>query len=121
MNSGKSKSKLKVREPYGKVTEVGQIPVALQEIRELIGRPDGQWNVAEVKTILDSIISVTSANLGCLSDLAESPKCCGCDATLAFIWTDQETGRKNPYCSACDDKLIQDVELPNRKTATMAS
>lgn len=128
MNSGKGRSKLKVREPYGRVTDIYQVPVALHEIRELSNYPNSAIGdneqslklLMKIRVLIESIIAVTSANPGCLTNLAEWPKCYGCDAALAFIWTDQETGRKNPYCSDCDDKLIQDVELPNRKMATMA-
>lgn len=69
MNGGKNKLRPKTREPYGKVTDVGQVPIALQEMRELLKRSD--INSAEVLTILDSIIAVTSANPGCLSEMAE--------------------------------------------------
>ena len=80
MQPGKSKSSQKAREPYGKVTEVGQVPVALQEIKEMAF--DGQrmpkesienmWKQFElIGKLADSIITVTCANPGCLSQMAE--------------------------------------------------
>ena len=75
------KAKTKTREPYGKVTEVGQVPVALQEIRELslIGAslPNSEvaaktTNLHCIKLIADSIIAVTCSNPGCLSQMAEA-------------------------------------------------
>lgn len=33
----------------------------------------------------------------------------------AFIWTDEKTKTRRPYCYNCDDKLIQDVPLPKEK------
>lgn len=78
MNSGKSKSSRKTREPYGKVTEVGQVPIALQEIRELaidaqkIPDPESvRRRLEKIHQITDSIIAVTCANPGCLSQMAE--------------------------------------------------
>jgi hypothetical protein len=50
--------------------------------------------------------------------------CRGCGAkkipdgdpkNAAFIWTDVKTKTKRPYCFECDDKLIQDVQLPLEK------
>lgn len=74
---GKNNSKQKTREPYGKVTEVGQVPVALQEIKELCERPNKpgeitpEWRLANISVIVGSIISVTCANPGCISEMAE--------------------------------------------------
>lgn len=78
MNSGKKQQLQKTREPYGKVTEVGQVPIALQEVSELasfsprITRPlSPEARLVMIKTITDSIIVVTCANPGCLSQMAE--------------------------------------------------
>jgi len=77
MQAGKNKSSQKTREPYGKVTEVGQVPIALQEIRELarFGQrmPEDQVRkrFGEIESIAESIIAVTCANPGCLSQMAE--------------------------------------------------
>jgi len=82
MQAGKSKSSQKTREPYGKVTEVGQVPVALQELKELAKRAADFLSDADVKGcdksigqiyyLTDSIIAVTCANPGCLSQMAEN-------------------------------------------------
>ena len=81
MQTGKSKSSQKTRQPYGKVTEVGQVPVALQEIKELTGGA-GTWASTEnqvsdyirrldlIRDMTNSIIAVTCANPGCLSEMA---------------------------------------------------
>lgn len=146
MNSGKKQQSQKTREPYGKVTEVGQVPVALQEIKEInfqmcqeISR-DGVVKSTTtpfvVSRLIDSIITVTCANPGCLSQMAEglqirgiglrpSFTCHGCNAEIVidkdnpkcrmFEWTDVKTCQKNPYCYDCDDILIQDGDLPNAK------
>lgn len=78
MNSGKNKSLSKTRQPYGKVSEVGQVPVALMEVRELSEIGLKTKNVAEqsdcfkrILTMADSIIAVTCASPGCLSQMAE--------------------------------------------------
>lgn len=79
MNSGKKQQLQKTREPYGRVTEVGQVPVALQEIHELATRPGGRGEIfldqrerlEAIGKIADSIIAVTCANPGCLSQMAE--------------------------------------------------
>lgn len=65
------KKQQKTREPYGKVTEVGQVPIALQEIRELAKANGGYPNRMQILEILDSVIAVTCANPGCLSQMAE--------------------------------------------------
>lgn len=79
MNSGKSKLSRKTREPYGKVTEVGQVPIALLEISEIasgINPSDGpislQIKAKSVKNLADSILAITCANPGCLSQMADS-------------------------------------------------
>lgn len=79
MNSGKKQSLPKTREPYGKVTEVGQVPVALQEIEELAQIGLKTKNVAEqsdcfkrIQNMAQSALSVTCANPGCLSQMAEA-------------------------------------------------
>lgn len=152
MSYGKKQPSQKTREPYGKVTEVGQVPVALQEISELAGKglkidqrfePDARFEM--IKEITDSIITVTCATPGCLSQMAEglphrqlemvaSGKlkpikqaftCHGCNAEIIinqddpkcriFEWIEGKSGKKNPYCYNCDDILIQDRELPNAK------
>jgi hypothetical protein len=33
----------------------------------------------------------------------------------AFVWTDAKTKTRRRYCYACDDKLIQDLPLPQAK------
>lgn len=66
MQTGKSKSSQKTRQPYGKVTEVGQVPIALQEMRELIRPIDHP----ALYGLIDSIITVTCANPGCISEIA---------------------------------------------------
>lgn len=79
MSSGKSKSSRKTREPYERVTEVGQVPIAFQEIRELAAREwqrsleRGGGTVAcqIIADLMDSVIAVTSQNPGCLSEMAE--------------------------------------------------
>lgn len=143
------KQQQKTREPYGKVTEVGQVPIALQEISELAGKllQAGMLSARldMIKELADSIIAVTCANPGCLSQMAEGLPhrelqmvasgslipieqaftCHGCNAEITinrddpnrrmFDWTDAKTGRKNPYCFNCDWILIQDGELPNAK------
>lgn len=60
------------------MTEVGQVPIALQEISELAGRllqVDTQFEqggrLVMIKQLADSIIAVTCANPGCLSQMAE--------------------------------------------------
>ena len=78
MNSGRKQSLQKTREPYGKVTEVGQVPIALQEISELARKAKlSDWEQVEyqlnqIKQMADSIIAVTCANPGCLSQMAAS-------------------------------------------------
>jgi len=81
MSYGKKQSSQKTREPYGKVTEVGQVPVALQEISEIASgiKPDDgpislQSKARAIKNMADSIIAVTCANPGCLSQMAEDQK-----------------------------------------------
>lgn len=81
MQTGKSKSKQKTREPYGRVTEVGQVPIALQEIKEInfqvcqeISRNGAVKSTTTpfvISRLIDSIIAVTCANPGCLSQMAE--------------------------------------------------
>lgn len=73
-----NKPKQKTREPYGKVTEVGQVPVALQEISELaadgfkfVDRERAVEQLQKIDLIARSIIAVTCANPGCLSQMAE--------------------------------------------------
>ena len=61
-------NKNKTREPYGKITEVGQVPIALQEMRELIKAIDHP----ALLRLIDSTITVTCANPGCLSQMAEA-------------------------------------------------
>ena len=77
MANGKSNSRQKTREPYGKVTEVGQVPIALQEIHELArsSKLTDSFdvihdNLARIETMADSIIAVTCANPGCISEMA---------------------------------------------------
>lgn len=71
------KQQQKTREPYGKVTEVGQVPIALMEISELAGKAklsdweQVEFQLAQIKQMADSIIAVTCANPGCLSQMAE--------------------------------------------------
>lgn len=82
MQVGKSKLSQKTREPYGKVTEVGQVPVAFQEVKELVKSgltliQNGDYGMAveanrTASIVLDSIIAVTCANPGCLSQMAEN-------------------------------------------------
>lgn len=141
MQTGKSKSKQKTRQPYAKVTEVGQVPIALQEISEIASgiKPDDgpislQSKAKAIKNMADSIITVTCANPGCLSQMAEDLilipieqafTCHVCDTEIIinqddpkrrmFEWTDGTTGEKHPCCFDCDDILIQDGELPNAK------
>ena len=76
MQTGKSKSLQKTRQPYGKVTEVGQVPVALHEIKDLASSPsrapflDQRERLETIDGIVASIISVTCASPGCLSEMA---------------------------------------------------
>lgn len=156
MNSGKKQSSQKTRQPYERVTEVGQVPIALQEIKEMASGA-GTWashqneisdyvrRMGVIRSLADSIITVTCANPGCLSQMAEglphrqlemvaSGKlkpieqaftCHGCNAEIVinqddpkcrmFEWAEGKTGKKIPYCYNCDDILIQDGELPNAK------
>lgn len=82
MQTGKSKLSQKTRQPYGKVTEVGQVPIALQEIKELSASPprkdgpflDQRQRLETIDSIIDSIISVTCANPGCISEMAEQSR-----------------------------------------------
>lgn len=79
-----NKPKEKTREPYGKVTEVGQVPIALQEMAEVIkhgmyeashGENENSKRRFEIlQRINDSIITVTCANPGCLSQMADDQK-----------------------------------------------
>lgn len=141
MNFGKKQSKQKTREPYGKVSEVGQVPIALQEIKELAdplkmekGSMAGSVRLRTIRDLADSIITVTCANPGCLSEMAENATlkpieqaftCHGCSKEITinqddprhrvFEWADGKTSEKHPYCYDCDDILIQDEILPNAK------
>lgn len=150
MSYGKKQSSQKTREPYGKVTEVGQVPIALQEIKELAEmrtspNVTSDYQLRTIGILVNSIITVTCANPGCLSQMAEglphrqlemvaSGKlkpieqaftCHGCNAEIVinqddpkcrmFEWTEGKTGKKIPYCYNCDDILVQDGELPNAK------
>lgn len=83
MQVGKSKSSQKTREPYGKVTEVGQVPIALKEISELthharqLKAPEIAMDalflgLGRIQFLIDSVIAVTCANPGCLSQMAEN-------------------------------------------------
>lgn len=80
MSYGKKQSSQKTREPYGKVSEVGQVPIALQEISELAGKAklsdweQVEYQLGQIKQMADSIIAVTCANPGCLSQMAEDGK-----------------------------------------------
>jgi len=81
MSYGKKQFSQKTREPYGKVTEVGQVPIALQEISEIASgiKPDDgpislQSKAKAIKNMADSIITVTCVNPGCLSQMAEDGK-----------------------------------------------
>ena len=83
MSYGKKQFSQKTREPYGKVTEVGQVPVALQEISELVrdarsymvtNRTEADRLLSQLATLTDSLIPVTCANPGCLSQMAEDQK-----------------------------------------------
>jgi hypothetical protein len=69
MQTGKSKSSQKTRQPYGKVTEVGQVPIALQEIKEL-ARGNRSTTCQVIEELVSSIIAVTCANPGCISEIA---------------------------------------------------
>lgn len=78
MDYGNDQSSQKTREPYGKVTEVGQVPIALQEIEELAQIGLKTKNVAEqsdcfkrIQNMAQSALSVTCANPGCLSQMVE--------------------------------------------------
>ena len=150
MSYGKKQSSQKTREPYGKVTEVGQVPIALQEIKELAKmrtspNVTSDYQLRTIGILVNSIITVTCATPGCLSQMAEglphrqlemvaSGKlkpieqaftCHGCNAEIVinqddpkcrmFEWTEGKTGKKIPYCYNCDDILVQDGELPNAK------
>lgn len=78
MANGKNNSRQKTREPYGKVTEVGQVPIALQEIKGLSSSPGGKGEIfldqrerlEAIDSIVTSIITVTCANPGCISEMA---------------------------------------------------
>lgn len=39
----------------------------------------------------------------------------GTPQNAAFIWTDEKTKTRRPYCYECDDKLIQGLPLPIKK------
>lgn len=76
MSYGKKQSSQKTREPYGKVSEVGQVPIALQEIKELAEmrtapNVTSDYQLRTIGILVNSIIAVTCANPGCLSQMAE--------------------------------------------------
>lgn len=89
MSSGKNKSLQKTREPYGKVTEVGQVPIALQEIKELALMAGGaggkmpfldqRQRLEAIGKIADSVIAVTCATPGCLSEMLDRQVMVGAD------------------------------------------
>lgn len=76
MSYGKKQQSQKTREPYGKVTSIGQVPIALQEIKELAEmrtapNVTSDYQLRTIGILVNSIITVTCATPGCLSQMAE--------------------------------------------------
>jgi hypothetical protein len=128
MQTGKSKSKQKTREPYGKVTEVGQVPVALQELRErtdsalenikYVELTKAQESLVIVRKLADSIIAVTCANPGCLSQMAEESKPSETpftDHLHSVLKPNIDIALASFICAGCQTVIKIDESIPARR------